>query len=126
MLRFVIMIAAMLSMMLTTCEAEDFQFVDANGLTGYYVDMDSVETESRSIISARIAIKKADANRMLIYDVRFNHVGREYQIVSSQTINYETKEVIDSRDEPRDFRAYAPNSEMAELINFIMYGGDLP
>lgn len=125
MLKFFIMLAAMLSMLLPTCEAEDFQFVDANGSTGYYVDMDSVDTQSRAIISARIAIKKADANRMLIYDIRFNHVERTYQIVSSKTINYETQEVIDERDDPRDFRGYAPNSEMAGLINFIMYGGDL-
>ena len=63
---------------------------------------------------------------MLVYDVRFNHVERTYQIVSSKTLNYETKEVIEKNDKPRDFRGYAPNSEMAELINFIMYGGDLP
>ena len=125
MLRFVIILAAMLSMMLTPCEAEDFQFVDCRNFTGYYVDMDSVDTESKAIISARIAIKKADANRLLIYDIRFNHVERTYQIVSSKTINYETQEVIDERNDIRDFRGYAPNSEMAELINFIMYGGDL-
>lgn len=114
------------ALMMSTCSAEDYQFVDAEGSTGYYVDVDSVKTESRSIIFARVAVVKADANRMFVYDVRFNHAEREYQIVSSQTIEYDTKNVLESKSEPRDFRAYSPKSEMSELIRFIMYGGDLP
>ena len=113
------------AMMMSKCSAEDFQFVDAEGNTGYYVDMDSVENESRDILFARIAVKKAGANRMFIYDVRFNHYDRAYQIVSSQTIEYETQNVLESTDEARAFRAYSPNSEMSELIQFIMEGGDL-
>ena len=113
------------AMMMSPCSAEDFQFVDAEGNTGYYVDMDSVENESRDILFARIAVKKAGANRMFIYDVRFNHYDRAYQIISSQTIEYETQNVLESTDEARAFRAYSPNSEMSELIQFIMEGGDL-
>ena len=114
------------AMLMSTCSAENFQFVDAEGNTGYYVDMDSVEDESRNVIFARIAVKKAGANRMFVYDVRFNHAEKAYQIISSQTIDYETQNVLESKDEPRDFRAYAPNSEMSELLRFIMDGGDLP
>ena len=113
------------AMMMSPCSAEDFQFVDAEGNTGYYIDMDSVENESRDILFARIAVKKAGANRMYIYDVRFNHYDRAYQIISSQTIEYETQNVLESTDEARAFRAYSPNSEMSELIQFIMEGGDL-
>lgn len=113
------------AMMMSPCSAEDFQFVDAEGNTGYYIDMDSVENESRDILFARIAVKKAGANRMFIYDVRFNHYDRAYQIISSQTIEYETQNVLESTDEARAFRAYSPNSEMSELIQFIMEGGDL-
>ena len=119
-------LAILWSMVVSPCHAEDFQFVDANGLTGYYVDMDSVENESRSIISATVAVIKADANRMFVYDVQFNHAERTYRIVSSKTVEYDTRNVIDSSNDPRDFRAYAPNSEMSELINYIMHGGDLP
>ncbi|MBQ9478235.1 MAG: hypothetical protein IJU71_01650 [Selenomonadaceae bacterium] len=125
MFRFFVSLALVLSI-ISPCHAQDFQFVDSSGLTGYYVDMDSVETESGSIIFATIAVIKADANRKFLYDVRFNHVERTYQIVSSKTVEYDTQNVLDSRDDPRDFRAYAPNSEMSELINFIMHGGDLP
>ena len=113
------------AMMMSPCSAEDFQFVDAEGNTGYYIDMDSVENESRDILFARIAVKKAGANRMYIYDVRFNHYDRAYQIISSQTIEYETQNVLESTDEARAFRTYSPNSEMSELIQFIMEGGDL-
>lgn len=111
---------------LKPCAAEDFQFVDADGVTGYYVDMDSVENESRSIIFARIAVVKADANRMLVYDIRFNHVERTYKVIASQTIEYDSKDILEVNNTPRAARAYASGSEMSELIDFIMYGGDLP
>ena len=111
---------------LNPCHAEDFQFVDANDATGYYVDMDSVENESRSVIAARIAIVKADANRMLVYDVRFNHVERTYRIIASQTIEYDSKNILETNNTPRAARAYASGSEMSELIDFILHGGDLP
>ncbi len=111
---------------LNPCCAEDFQFVDAEGVTGYYVDMDSVENESRSIIAARIAVVKADANRMFVYDVRFNHVERTYRIIASQTLEYDSRDILETDNIPRDARAYASGSEMSELIDFIMYGGDLP
>lgn len=110
----------------SSCHADDFQFVDADGVTGYYVDMDSVENESRSIISARIAVVKADANRMFVYNVRFNHVERTYRIIASQTLEYDSKNILETNNTPRAARAYASGSEMSELIDFIMYGGDLP
>ena len=111
---------------LDPCHAEDFQFVDANDVTGYYVDMDSVETVNRSTVAARIAVVKADANRMFVYDVRFNHVERTYRIIASQTLEYDSKNILETNNKPRDARAYASGSEMAELIDFILYGGDLP
>ena len=110
---------------LNICRAEDFQFVDAADTTGYYVDMDSVEKESRSTIFARVAVVKADANRMFVYDVRFNHLERTYQIIASQTIEYDSKNILETNNTPRDARAYASGSEMSELIEFILYGGDL-
>ena len=111
---------------LNSCAAEDFQFVDAEGNTGYYVDMDSVKNESRSTVFARVAVVKADTNRMFVYDVRFNHVEHTYRLLASKTIEYDSKNVLESQNDPRAPRAYAPQSEMSELIDFILYGGDLP
>ncbi len=110
---------------LNICSAEDFQFVDAYENTGYYVDMDSVENEGRSTIFARVAIVKATTNRMFVYDIRFNHLERTYQVIASKTIEYDSKNILETNNTPRDARAYASGSEMSELIEFILYGGDL-
>ena len=50
---------------------EDMEFVDANGATGYYVDVASISFESDDIANARIAVIKANQNRRYIYAARF-------------------------------------------------------
>ena len=110
---------------LSVCFAENFQFVDAEDITGYYVDIDTVEIESPESVAAKIAVVKANLNRMYIYNVRINHKEQKYQIVSSQILEYDTRTILESNNRSRPFRPYAAKSEMSELIKFILYGGDL-
>ena len=107
------------------CFAENFQFVDAEDTTGYYVDIDSVKIESPEFVAAKIAVVKANLNKMYVYNVRINHKEQTYQIVSSQILEYDTRSYLESNNKSRPFRPYAAKSEMSELINFILYGGDL-
>ena len=107
------------------CFAENFQFVDAENTTGYYVDIDSVNIESPEFVAAKIAVVKSNLNRMYVYNVRINHKEQTYQIVSSQILEYDTRSILESNNRSRPFRPYAAKSEMSELINFILYGGDL-
>ena len=110
---------------LPVCFAENFQFVDAEDTTGYYVDIDSVNIESPEFVAAKIAVVKSNLNRMYVYNVRINHKEQTYQIVSSQILEYDTRSILESNNRSRPFRPYAAKSEMSELINFILYGDDL-
>ena len=109
----------------SACFAENFQFVDAEDTTGYYVDIDNVEIESPEFVKAKIAVVKANLNKMYVYNVRINHKEQTYQIVSSQILEYDTRSILETNNRSRPFRPYAAKSEMSELINFILYGGDL-
>ena len=109
----------------SACFAENFQFVDAENTTGYYVDIDNVEIESPEFVKAKIAVVKANLNKMYVYNVRINHKEQTYQIVSSQILEYDTRSILETNNRSRPFRPYAAKSEMSELINFILYGGDL-
>ena len=126
-LRIVILAVAILSSVnnLSICFAENFQFVDAENTTGYYVDIDSVKIESPEFVAAKIAVVKANLNKMYVYNVRINHKEQTYQIVSSQILEYDTRSILESNNRSRPFRPYAAKSEMSELINFILYGDDL-
>ena len=110
---------------LSVCSAENFKFVDAEGNTGYYVDMDTIKIESQESIAASIAVVKANLNKMYVYNVRINHKNQTYQIVSSEILEYDTRNKLESNNRSRPFRPYSPKSEMSELINFVLYGGDL-
>ena len=130
--RILLVIVIMLTMTLSffqntssVCFAENFQFVDAEDTTGYYVDIDTVQIESPEFVAAKIAVVKANLNRMYVYNVRINHKEQTYQIVSSQILEYDTRSILESNNRNRPFRPYAAKSEMSELINFILYGGDL-
>ena len=109
----------------SACSAENFQFVDAEDTTGYYVDIDNVEIESPEFVKAKIAVVKANLNKMYVYNVRINHKEQTYQIISSQILEYDTRSILETNNRSRPFRPYAAKSEMSELINFILHGGDL-
>ena len=64
-------------------------------------------------------------NKMYVYNLRINHNNQTYQIVSSKTFEYDTRDLLDTNDKSRPYRPYAPKSEMSELINYILYGEDL-
>ncbi|MBR1728565.1 MAG: hypothetical protein IJ728_03470 [Selenomonadaceae bacterium] len=121
-----IFLAIIISMMsFAICSAENFKFVDAEDDTGYYVDIDNIKIESQKFITTTIAVVKANLNRMYIYNVKINYKEQQYQITSSKILEYDSRKELESNDRQRPFRPYAPKSEMAELVKFILYGGDL-
>ena len=106
------------------CAAQEFTFVDANDLTGYYVDKETIKIESSESITATIAVVRADMNKMYVYNLRINHKNQAYQIMSSKILEYDTRRIIETNDRSRPYRPYAARSEMSELINYILYGED--
>ena len=113
----------------SVCAAEeDMRFVDAIGTTGYYVDANSVAFEAYSLADARIAVKKADQNRMYVYAMQFNRLKHTYRIYASQVIQYDTKEILESKDTGEAPKFYGPNSPLNSVVDYLfaMEGADIP
>lgn len=103
--------------------AEDMRFVDAVGDTGYYVDLNSVTYETYNLVDARIAVKKASANRMYVYAMQFDRSKHTYRIYASQIIRYDTKEILESKDTGDEPRYYGTNSPINNIVDYL-YGID--
>ncbi len=101
------------------CMAEDMQFVDAKGATGYYVDMASLTFEGEDVVNARIAVKKATMNRMFLYTMHFDVKMHTYQILDSQVVQYDTREVLESRGGSEVSRPYGMYSPMNSIVEYI-------
>lgn len=106
----------------STCAAEDLKFIDAMGDTGYYYDADSVKIISSSVISVKMAVIKANFNRMYTYDVRITHTDRVYEILSSKILSYDTRAELETNNTRRPPQRYADKSEMGQMVRLILYG----
>lgn len=121
------LVAMALFFMSGACLAEDMQFVDANGSTGYYVDTDSISYENTkegdtpvTYVCARIAVVRADDNRRYLYAMKFEPAKSTYRIMASEVQAYDTKETIETSAAVELPRRYGANSPMKEIVDFIM------
>jgi len=117
-----LLILAMILMSCSTCAAENLKFIDAMDDTGYYYDADSVQTESSSVFKVKMAVIKANFNRMYTYDVRITHTSRTYEILSSQILSYDTRAVLEVNNSRRPPQRYSDKSEMGQMVRLILYG----
>ncbi len=111
--------------------AENMQFVDAQGPTGYYVDVDSLAysktTEMQpdntkktyDLVQARVAVIKARTNRRYLYLMQFNKEKRVYRILSSKVQAYDTKELLEETEEASPELAFVETSPMQTVVDFI-------
>ena len=118
-------VVAMIFFASPNCFAENLKFVDAMDNTGYYVDMDTVERENPSVLRLNLILIKSDQNKMNVYDVRINHYRKTYSVLSSKVFAYDTRTELESNNQKRYERPYSDKSLMSEIVNFILYGGDL-
>lgn len=117
-----LLILAMVLMSCSTCAAENLKFIDAMDNTGYYYDADSVQTESSSVFNVKMAVIKANFNRMYTYDVRITHTSRTYEILSSQILSYDTRAILEVNNSRRPPQRYSDKSEMGQMVRLILYG----
>lgn len=114
----------------TASAADNWQFVDARGTTGYYLDIDAISYENltegegdkavtRELINTRVAVVKAKQNRRFIYAIRFDPTKLTYQIFATRTEVYDTRAKITSTDTAQSVQSYSINSPMAEMVSFI-------
>ena len=122
------LVAAVLLCCSQLASAEDMRFVDAEGYTGYYVDVSTIAfgtgeipegTAPEEIAEARVAVVKAARNRRYLYQMRFNRRMETYEIGSSEVQAYDTKEVLEKNAMGRVPRHYGFSSPMNGIVNFI-------
>ena len=97
----------------------DLRFVDAQGNTGYYVDMNSVYIKSNTEATARVEIVKADMNCLYLYTIAFDRGKKTYQILDSVIAQYDTKEQTGGSGHPLKAQGYAPGSAMEIVAEYI-------
>ena len=97
----------------------DLRFVDAQGNTGYYVDMNSVQIKNNDEATARVEIVKADANCLYLYTIAFDRGKRTYQILDSVVAAYDTKEQTGGSGTPLKAQGYAKGSAMETVAEYI-------
>ena len=121
------LLAVCLMVFMSRAYAENMQFVDANGSTGYYVDTDSISSDQvvendvqKTLWTARVAVIRADLNRRYIYLMQFDPDKRMYQIFASEVQRYDTKDVLQSSDQTEPPRPYLVTSPINEIVQFIM------
>ena len=123
---FAPLLAAVILCMAAVCHAEtvdfsgmDLRFVDAIGMTGYYVDMNDVSIKSNDEATARVEIVKADANRLYLYRIAFDRRKRTYQILDSIVAVYDTKEITGGSSVPLKPQSYAKGSAMETVVEYV-------
>ena len=97
----------------------DLRFVDAQGSTGYYVDMNSVQIKNNHEATARVEIVKADANCLYLYTIAFDRGKNTYQILDSIVAAYDTKEQTGGSGQPLKPQSYAIGSAMETVAEYI-------
>ena len=114
-----------------TAFAENMQFVDAVGPTGYYVDVDSLSfsqttevqpdktKKNYEIVQARVAVIKARTNRRYIYLMQFNKDKMRYRILSSKVQIYDSKQFVEQTDEVSPELPFVASSPMQTVLDFI-------
>lgn len=98
---------------------DGWRFVDARGTTGYYVDTWEISVDSDHEYTAVVLIIKAEKDLLYRYRIHFDYEKRTYQILSSTTMSYETREVKTSSDTPLEPEPYQPGSPMQAIVDYI-------
>ena len=97
----------------------DLEFVDARDGTGYYVDVYSLNFTSDHEVTAAVAMVKARTNRMFLYTIHFDTAAATYQILDSEVMRYDTKELIGGSSQPLPASGYGISSPMRAIVDYI-------
>lgn len=97
----------------------DFRFVDALGSTGYYIDVYSLNLFAPDECAARLAVVKADKNRMVIYTMVFNRKAQTYWIIKRVELEYDTKKELSVSDKHEIPVYYGAGTPIGNAVDFI-------
>ena len=117
-------LVAVIFLNLNTCAAEDLKFIDSNGNDGYFIDMDTIKIESKTVFSVNLAIIRLDSNQMELIDLQINHGEKKYIIRSTRTLTYDERTEIRADNAPRRPMSYSDKSFMGDIVRIVIYGAE--
>lgn len=98
----------------------DMEFVDTQGdSTGYYVDLSQARYINLDEAVAWVEIVRADANRLYLYEVRFNRGQQHYVIQQTTIAEYDSKHILRHSETPLPLVSYTVGSPMDNVAAYL-------
>ncbi|MGM9540015.1 hypothetical protein [Anaerovibrio sp.] len=98
----------------------DRYFVDYEGNTGYYVDVNSIEQPSEHEIELDLYLVKLHSRYMYRYRAYFDTEEGSYEYRNAKVYNYETKKLMSGAVNVQERLSYGKSTMLQEVVEFAL------
>ena len=98
----------------------DRYFVDYEGNTGYYVDVNSIEMPSDHEIEMDLYLVKLHSRYMYRYRAYFDTAEGSYEYRNARVYDYETKKLMSVADHVQEKLSYGKSTMLQEVVEFAV------
>lgn len=98
----------------------DRYFVDYEGNTGYYVDVNSIEQPSEHEVVLDLYLVKLHSRYMYRYRAYFDTAEGSYEYQNAKVYNYETKQLMSGAVNVQEKLSYGRNTMLQEVVEFAL------
>ncbi len=116
-----IFIALIFLLNFSSVEAEDLQFIDADGDTGYYFDCDSIKKINAETFTVDFIVIHAERNEMSVANLEINHAQKNYIVLESKILSYDSRTELREENIQRIVKPYSTRSLMQQIVRKILH-----
>lgn len=98
----------------------DRYFVDYEGNTGYYVDVNSIEQPSEHEVVLDLYLVKLHSRYMYRYRAYFDTAEGSYEYQNAKVYNYETKQLMSGAVNVQEKLSYGRSTMLQEVVEFAL------
>ena len=98
----------------------DRYFVDYEGNTGYYVDVNSIEQPSEHEVVLDLYLVKLHSRYMYRYRAYFDTAEGSYEYRNAKVYNYETKKLMSGAVNVQEKLSYGKSTMLQEVVEFAL------
>ena len=98
----------------------DRYFVDYEGNTGYYVDVNSIELPSDHEVELDLYLVKLHSRYMYRYRAYFDTAEGSYEYRNAKVYNYETKKLMSGAAYVQERLSYGKSTMLQEVVEFAV------
>ena len=98
----------------------DRYFVDYEGNTGYYVDVNSIELPSDHEVVLDLYLVKLHSRYMYRYRAYFDTEERSYEYRNAKVYDYETKKLMSGAEYVQERLSYGRSTMLQEVVEFAV------